>query len=144
MVRGIAGIAGGLVAWFAVATLGNLVLRYGWTAYAEVEKAMTFTLAMMAARLVLGAVASVCAGAVVAGIAKRNDRAVIILAGLLLVLFLPVHYQLWSTFPPWYHLTFFVLLAGMTFVGATLWRRVLPCKTAGRSDRFGDDDHGCA
>jgi hypothetical protein len=123
MVRGIAAVVGGFVAWFAVATLINLALRYGWTAYAEVEKAMTFTAVMMAARLILAAIASVCAGATVAGIAKRNDRAVMIFAALLFVLFIPVHYQLWNAFPPWYHVVFFVLLVGMTFVGAALYRR---------------------
>ena len=123
MVRGIAAVVGGLVVWTVVATLINLALRYGWTAYADVEKAMTFTLAMMAARLAVGAVASMCAGATVAGIAKGNDRAVVIVAALLLVLFVPVHYQLWNAFPLWYHVAFFVLLVGMTFVGAALYRR---------------------
>ncbi len=123
MMRGIAAVVGGLVVWMVVATLINLALRYGWTAYADVEKAMTFTLAMMVARLAVGAVASVCAGATVVAIAKRNDRAVVIFAGLLFVLFVPVHYQLWSTFPLWYHFAFFVLLVGMTFVGAALYRR---------------------
>jgi hypothetical protein len=123
MVRGIAAVVGGFVVWFAVVTLINLALRYSWTAYAEVEKAMTFTLAMMAARLILSAIASVCAGATVAGIAKSSDRVVMIFAALLFVLFIPVHYQLWNAFPLWYHVVFFVLLVGMTFVGAALYRR---------------------
>ncbi len=123
MPRGIAGVAGGLVAWIVVATLINLALRYGWPAYAEVEKEMTFTLAMMVARLILSAVASACAGATVAWISRRNHRAIMICAVLLFVLFLPVHYQLWNTFPLWYHVAFFVLLVGMVFVGAALLRR---------------------
>jgi hypothetical protein len=123
MVRGIAAVVGGFVVWFAVATLINLALRYGWTAYAEVEKAMTFTLAMMAARLILSAIASGCAGATVAGIAKSSDRVVMIFAALLFVLFVYVHYLLWNAFPLWYHVVFFVLLVGMTFVGAALYRR---------------------
>jgi uncharacterized membrane protein YoaK (UPF0700 family) len=123
MLRAIAGVAGGLVAWMVVATLINLGLRYGWPAYAEVEKATTFTVAMMVARLVVGAVASACAGATVAWITRRSNRAIMACALLLFVLFLPVHYQLWPAFPPWYHVVFFVLLVGMVFVGATLVRR---------------------
>jgi ABC-type dipeptide/oligopeptide/nickel transport system permease component len=121
--RKIAAVIGGIVVWAVVATLINLALRYGWPAYAEVEKAMTLTLAMMIARLILSAVASVCAGAAAAAIAKRNDRVVMILAGLLFVVFVPVHYQLWNAFPLWYHVSFFVLLVGMIFVGAALYRR---------------------
>jgi hypothetical protein len=123
MMKKIAAVIGGIVVWAVVATLINLALRYGWPAYAEVEKAMTFTLAMMIARLILSAVASVCAGAAAAAIAKRNDRVVMILAGLLFVVFVPVHYQLWNAFPLWYHVAFFVLFVGMIFVGAALYRR---------------------
>ena len=123
MMRGLASVAAGLVVWIVVATLGNFVLRYALPGYAEVEKAMTFTLGMLAARLVLGAFASVCAGLTVAWIRRRHARAVAILAGVLFVLFVPVHYQLWNVFPLWYHVTFFVLLVVMTFAGAALYPR---------------------
>ena len=68
MARAIGGLVGGLVAWFLIATAGNLALRLAWAGYAEVEKAMTFTLAMMVARLVLGALSSLGAGLTVAWI----------------------------------------------------------------------------
>ena len=38
MTRAIAGLFGGLVAWFLIATVGDLALRIAWTSYAEVEK----------------------------------------------------------------------------------------------------------
>ena len=123
MARGIFGVVGGLIAWFVIATLGNLVLRYAWTSYAEVEKAMTFTLAMMVARLLLGAISSLCAGLTVAWITKRNGLFAKVLAGILLVLFIPVHYALWHRFPPWYHLAFLATLVLMTWSGAMLHRR---------------------
>ena len=91
--------------------------------YAEVEKAMTFTLGMLAARLGLGALASVCAGVTVAWVRRRNARAVVILAVALFIIFVPVHYRLWTVFPLWYHVTFFVLLVTMTFAGAALYPR---------------------
>lgn len=123
MVKAIAGVAGGLVVWTLVATLGNLVLRFAWPGYAGVEKAMTFTVGMLIGRLVLGAVSSLCAGVTVAAIAKRHDRIVALFAGILFLVFIPVHYRLWTNFPLWYHLVFFVSLVGMTLLGAALYRR---------------------
>ena len=126
MARAIGGLVGGLVAWFLIATVGNLALRIAWTGYAEVEKAMTFTLAMMVARLVLGALSSLGAGLTVAWITKRNGRMAQVLAGILFVLFVPVHYSLWDRFPLWYHLTFLVSLVLMTLWGAMLYPRAAP------------------
>ncbi len=126
MIRGIAGVVVGLVAWFVVATAGNLLLRIGWASYAAVEKAMQFTPSMMAARLILGALASLGAGIAVAVITRRNGRAAQALAGVLLVLFIPVHYALWDRFPLWYHVTFLASLVVMTLVGAMLVRAAPP------------------
>jgi hypothetical protein len=123
MTRGIAGVAAGLVAWMLVATLGNLVLRFAWPGYADVEKEMMFTLGMLIARLTLGAVSSLCAGLTAAWIARRDRRVVAILAGVLVALFIPVHYELWSRFPVWYHIVFFASLIVMTLAGAAMLRR---------------------
>jgi hypothetical protein len=123
MVRSIAGVAGGLVVWMLVATLGNLALRFGWPGYADVEKEMTFTLAMLVGRLVLGAVSSLCAGATVAWITKRDARVVAIFAAVLFALFVPVHYNLWGKFPVLYHIVFLASLVVMPLLGAALYRR---------------------
>src|SRR4051812_44600127 len=66
----IGAVIGGLVAWTVVATLLNLALRLAWPPYATVEKAMTFTLGMQLARLVIGAVASLAAGFTTAWISR--------------------------------------------------------------------------
>ena len=121
--RGIAGVAGGLVAWMVVATLGNLALRFAWPGYGDAEKEMMFTLGMLIARLFLGALSSLCAGLTVAWIAKRDGRVVAILAGVLFALFVPVHYQLWGRFPVWYHIVFLTSLIVMTLFGAAMLRR---------------------
>jgi len=99
MIRTIAGIAGGLIIWFIVATMVNLLFRVSWPGYAEVEISMTFTFAMMAARLLLGALASLCGGLVVAWMTKGNGTAATILGIVVTVLFVPVHYGLWDKFP---------------------------------------------
>lgn len=123
MTRIIAGVACSLVAWLVVATVGGLVLRMVWADYAEVEKAMAFTPGMMIARLLVGVISSVVAGAIVAWITRRNQRAVVAVVVLLVALFIPVHYALWERFPLWYHLVFFVSLLLMTMLGAAVYPR---------------------
>jgi hypothetical protein len=75
---------------------------------------------MMAARLVLGALSSVCAGFVVAWVTKSNGMAAKVLGMVLIAMFIPVHYSLWDKFPIWYHLTFLVSLLPLTLMGAAL------------------------
>ena len=120
MKRGIAGVLAGLVVWFVVATAINLALRLSWADYAIAEKPMTFTLGMQVARLVTGAVASLCAGVAAGWIAKGLGTPVKVLAVLLLLLFLPVHYGLWDRFPLWYHAVFLASLVPLTLLGAKL------------------------
>jgi len=105
-----------------IATIGNIVMRLAWPGYSEVEKAMAFTPPMMLARLFLGALASAGAGLVSAWITKGNGRAIVVLAAILLVIFIPVHYGLWDKFPLWYHITFLLSLVVMTPLGSTLFR----------------------
>ena len=121
MLKGIAGVIGGLVAWFLIATIGNRVLRAAWPGYAEVEVSMTFTLGMLLARLVLGTLSSLGAGLVAALITNRSGIAIKSLAGMLLILFIPVHYSLWERFPTWYHLVFLASLVVVTLLGALLY-----------------------
>jgi hypothetical protein len=124
MTRGIAGVAAGLVAWIVVATLANVALRVAMPGYADAETPMTFTLEMMFARLFLGAVSSVLAGAMTAWIARGGSpRAPWILGFLLVALFIPLHVALWDKFPVWYHLTFLVSLLPLTLLGAWLTAR---------------------
>jgi hypothetical protein len=113
-------IVAGFVVWFAVATVGNLGIRWLLPGYSEVEKAMDFSSGMLVARLALGAVASVAAGAACIAVA-RNARAAIYLFALLLVaLFVPVHVGLWAKFPAWYHVLFLGLLFPLIVLGAKL------------------------
>ncbi len=112
-----------LVTWFFVATVLNLALRASWPHYHEAETAFNFTLAMKLARLVLGAISSLGAGFVGAWIGKDRMKAAILTGIVLLGLFIPGHYLLWSKFPIWYHLTFLASLLPLTLLGAALYRR---------------------
>jgi hypothetical protein len=139
VLRTIAGIVAGLFAWIVVASVGNRVLRAAWPSYATVEVAMNFTLAMLLSRLLLGALSSLCAGFFAAGIAKGNRVAIMVLAGLLLVAFIPVHYTLWERFPVWYHLTFLVSLVAVTVLGAMIYSRYVGPRREqhGQGKRYG-------
>jgi hypothetical protein len=121
MLRLIGGTVAGVVAWFAIVTSLNLGLRYGWHDYAAVEKAMTFTVPMMIARLGESGLSSLLSGAIAATVAR--DRRAALFSGLIwAVLFLPVHYSLWSRFPVWYHLTFLSSLVVLSLMGGHLVR----------------------
>ncbi|HTS22487.1 MAG TPA: hypothetical protein VMN79_11845 [Casimicrobiaceae bacterium] len=115
-------ILAGFVVWFAVATVGNFVIRWLVAGYSDVEKAMQFTSGMLVARLILGAVASVAAGAACASIGRSTPLAIYLFAVLLLALFVPVHVGLWATFPAWYHIVFLGSLIPLAVLGARLVR----------------------
>jgi len=123
MIKTIAGIVGGLFVWIIVATIVNLLFRVSWAGYAEAEVSMSFTLAMMAARLLLGALSSLCAGLAVARVTKGNGTAAKILGIVVTAIFVPVHYGLWDKFPVWYHAIFIASLFPFTLLGAKLLRR---------------------
>jgi hypothetical protein len=123
----IAGVVAGVLTWIVVATILNRLLRSGLSGYAEAESAMTFTLQMMLARLLLGAVSTLCAGYVAAWTSARFSHPAAgadkVLATVLLVVFLPMHFALWNKFPVWYHLAFLVSLPVLTLLGARLQAR---------------------
>src|SRR6516164_9201654 len=110
MARSIFAFIVGLVVWVLVASVLNRGLRLAFGGYAAAEPQIMFTHGMMAARLVLGALASLAAGAVTGAIAPSSTRLSWVLAAFLLAVFIPVHVQLWGKFPVWYHLVFLVTL----------------------------------
>ena len=118
--RAVLAIAAGFIVWFAAATVGNLLVRSLVPGYAEVEKAMNFSLAMLLARLVLGAGASIVAGAGCAAVTPKTRWPVYVFALLLLALFVPVHVSLWDKFPIWYHIVFLGSLFPLVMLGANL------------------------
>jgi len=117
--RSILGLIVGLAVWVLVASLLNRSLRFGLEGYAAVEPQMTFTHAMMAARLAVGALASLAAGAVTRAVSPSSTRVLWVLGAVLLAAFIPVHVQLWTKFPVWYHLVF---LGTLVPLGGTFTR----------------------
>lgn len=122
MKRSILAFIAGLAAWVLVASLLNRGLRLALRGYAAAEPEMTFTHGMMAARLVLGALASLAAGAATRAVAPSSRRVVWVLGAVLLAAFIPIHVRLWANFPVWYHLVFLGTLVPLVALGATLIR----------------------
>jgi hypothetical protein len=118
MLRSILSVVVAAVTWIAVATLLNLVIRFTWSDYAAVEQSMHFTLPMLLLRLLIGVIASFVSGFVGARVAKGGKWPMGVFATLLLAMFLPVHYNLWSRFPVWYHGFFLMSLVVFTTLGA--------------------------
>jgi hypothetical protein len=77
---------------------------------------------MLIARLLIGAISSLCAGFVAAWITNRSVLTIKSLTGVLVVMFLPA-ITLWERFPPWYHVVFLVSLAVVTLFGWSLYPR---------------------
>ena len=66
---------------------------------------------------------SLVAGFACSAVARGNVSVVYICAALLVLLFLPVHYNLWHKFPLWYHGFFLITLAPLFRLGAAAQRR---------------------
>jgi len=111
MIRTALSAIAGVIAWMVVATILNFGLRYFMPGYHEAEPSMSFTVPMMAARLIESTVALTVAAVVTARLAKGASAAPWVLAVVLLAIFIPIHYGLWPKFPVWYHLTFLSSLA---------------------------------
>lgn len=133
MKRSILAFIAGLAAWALVASLLNRGLRLALRGYAAAEPEMTFTHGMMAARLVLGALASLAAGAATRAVAPSSRRAAWVLGAVLLAAFIPIHVRLWANFPVWYHLVFLGTLVPLVALGATLIRNRSESSVQGRS-----------
>src|SRR6476619_6540441 len=98
MKRSIFAVVAGLVVWMLVATLLNFGLRAGIAGYTQAEPALTFTLGMKVARLILGALASLAAGVAAGLIAPLKTAPRWVLGTIVLAVFIPVHVQLWTKF----------------------------------------------
>jgi hypothetical protein len=133
MKRPILAFVAALVTWVLVASLLNRGLRFALDGYAAAESQMTFTPVMMVARLAIGAIASLAAGAVIGGVLPSGGITSWVFAVILLAAFIPEHVKLWHLFPVWYHLTFLVTLVPLVILGSRLAQKRLRGEALGRS-----------
>jgi hypothetical protein len=120
MWRTVLGMIGGFAAWVVIVTVLNIGLRHVLPDYVTAEPALALTLTMMIARLSIAVVTSLAAGAIVRAIAPASRLAPWIVGLVMLAPFLPVHIQIGSRLPLWYHLFFLITLAPLVALGARL------------------------
>jgi hypothetical protein len=111
MWRTVLAIVAGFIVWFCIGAAGFALMRAVWPEYARADPEMAFTLPMQLARLAMSVACSVGGGWFAAVVAKGDSRPAWWLGGLLLIMFIPIHYSLWSKYPAWYHLSFLLTLA---------------------------------
>lgn len=116
--RSILGAVGGFITWWVVASLINRgVLHPFWPAYAAADTpAMVFDFAMKIARLAESSFASVLGALVASRIAPASRSAAPLSGLLLLIMFAPVHYMIWTKFPIWYHVYFLTSLVALPLI----------------------------
>ena len=133
----IARTAVSLVAWCLIAVViaqtGNMAARIFWPDYAAAEPTKAYSLAMLVARLAVGALCTAVAGCVTTIIA-RDGRAAWLLGGIFLAISLPIHlFRVWADYPAWYHIVYLGYLvpiaglAGLAMQRLSL-RQVRPLK----------------
>jgi hypothetical protein len=120
MKRSILAYLAGLLTWVVVVTVINRVLRLSLPNYIAAEQTLQFTLGMKWARLLMAIVTSLVAGAVTRWISPSSRWAPLIVGGMVLAMFVPLHIAIWSKFPVWYHLTFLLTIIPAVLVGALL------------------------
>ncbi len=133
MWRTVGSVIAGLVSWLVIATILNFGLRGALPGYHAAEPTLQFTLAMKVGRLAVAALAGIGAGAVVRAAAPASRPAPWIAGLLLLAMFLPIHLQIWSKLPIWYHLAFLLTIVPLFLLGASLFAGVRNGSSAVRS-----------
>ena len=124
MKRSILALFLGAVAWVLVVSLLDRVLRVTIAGYLEAEPKFAFTLSMMLARLLIGALSSLAAGALAGWVERPATWAPWAAGAVFLALFIPEHVKLWQVLPVWYHLTFLLTLVPLFGLGGWLGRRL--------------------
>jgi hypothetical protein len=120
--RKIGAIVAGLLAFVTVAVVFWFAVHTGWPAYAAVEKQRAFTLDMQIARLAVGMLATVAAGAA-ASCLDHGVKQTVLLTGIVLLLISVVdHIYIWDEYPIWYHLVYLAYLLPLTLLGGHLAR----------------------
>jgi hypothetical protein len=122
MLKLIAGVILGVVAWMAVVVGVSLLLRAVAPDVNAALVAHTTTIAM-AERLAISFLGSLVGG-YLAMLVARDSRAPLFAGLLLLAGWGYFHVMvIWNQFPLWYHLTFFVSLPLLNILGGRLARR---------------------
>jgi|APMI01.1.fsa_nt_gi hypothetical protein len=107
MLRRILAIIVGSGVGVALAITTTMVVRHLWPAYVLAEPTKAYSLAMLCARLAVGAVCLVAAAWVATRVARDTGTAAWWLGGVVLAVSLWDHLvRVWADYPAWYHLVY--------------------------------------
>jgi hypothetical protein len=123
MWRDIRAVVAGVASWWLVAAVGYWLLTASWPDYALAEPTADFTPAMLFARLFVAFVCSIAAGAACGVIAGPDSVAPGVVAGIMLILLVPIQYAVWDDFPTTYNLVFLGMLVPLIWRNAKLASR---------------------
>jgi hypothetical protein len=122
MLRTIAGIILGVIAWLVAVTALGYLVGHAWPALAAASKhPMTLTMPMLATRLGVSFLSSLISGLIAALIGGKRFHAPLGAGLILLAGFAYYHVtMIWHDYPVWYHLTFFASLPLLGLLGGRL------------------------
>ncbi len=119
MLRTILGVVAGVIVWHVVVLAVSFCIAALAPDFAAALKAHADVMAQ-AARLGISVLATLVAGFTAAKIGRDGLRAPLIAGIVMLAIYVPYHLTIWTQFPLWYHLTFFVSLPVLSVVGGRL------------------------
>jgi hypothetical protein len=103
-------VAGGLTA-VAMAIAATMLTRSLWPAYVAAEPTKAYSLAMLIARLAVGACCAAGAAAVTTMVARDRRQVAWWLGACFLLVSLPDHLvYVWADYPAWYHIVYLAYL----------------------------------
>lgn len=122
MARRIAAALAGVLFFACFAFAMKRLALAAWPSYAEASPSHSFTTAMLLARLAVGVVGLLGSGNLAARLARGEGMAVVVAAGVLLLLGGANHLTepTWSHYPLWYHLAFIGSIAPCVVIGGRL------------------------
>jgi uncharacterized membrane protein len=123
MGRDIGAVVAGVAGWWLVAAVGYWLLSASWPEYALAEPGADFTSAMLVARLFVAFICSMAAGFACGVIAGPESIAPAVVAGIMLILLVPIQYAVWDDFPTAYNLIFLGMLVPLIWRNAKLASR---------------------
>lgn len=122
MVRSVLGVIAGFGIWSVLwVVAGNVFPLLAPEAFDD--RGMTQSPGILAGFLFASVICSLVGGFVLALIVSRGRApSALVLGLLLLAVGIFVQMQVWDALPPWYHLSFLILLVPVTMVGSELKR----------------------
>ena len=119
-VRTIFAVLAGLLFFLAAEIGASLAARAFWPGYAEAAINRSYSLPMLIARLMVGALATIGSGWVASRISGNPRNAALSFGVALFAISLVWHINIWPEYPAWYHLVWL----GCIIPGAVLGSRL--------------------